>query len=330
MARNEQYPTGGSNSYVSKAAEEHLEGGNPFKQGSADEPIIDADAAAVSAVLSRDKPPPIIGTIHLDEKLDKGEVVPHSEQDREADNKGNEHNGHASTGQGHNQKNGHGNKLNIAPLFRPKEKSPVDTESGDGERNKKDENDGNDDDVGEDADRLPHSNGKPSLKHARGRSAEAGPEDVEDSDPEVHRITKRARRDSRSLLVDIGDDAREEERKMRANLGLRAVAGEGSDEDLSGQKADGASAGAEEDEQLSYTKEVKPMTTREGLLKPQGPEPASTEGAVGLDEVDEVDEQGDDDVVEAKRGDDYDVENYAEFEDDDDDMENLDPGERLV
>ncbi|KAK4246443.1 hypothetical protein C7999DRAFT_15449 [Corynascus novoguineensis] len=120
---------------------------------------------------------------------------------------------------------------------------------------------------------------------------------------------------------------------MRANLGLRAVAGEGSDEDLRGQKADRASAVAGEDEQLSYTKEVKPMPTREGLLKPQGPEPASAEDAVGLDEVDEVDEvdeQGDDDVIEPKRGDDYDVENYAEFEDDDDDMENPDPGERLV
>ncbi|KAL2172868.1 hypothetical protein VTG60DRAFT_46 [Thermothelomyces hinnuleus] len=274
--------------YVSKAAEEPLDGGNPFKKVPADEPIPDADAAAVSAVLNRDKPPPIMGTLQPREKLDAGKIVLRNGNGEPASKNGKDTNGHTKAG---TEKGGPGDGPRTVPLFRPKGPS----------------------------------------------AAEVGTEDVDGSDSDVRRIAKRARSDSRSLLVGPGDNAREEERKMRANLGRRAVVEEGEEgggEAPDRQRDGGASGDTQDDddvvvddEQVGYTNLVEPTTTRKGLLRPQDQDRTSTRDVNGLDEVDE---RGDDDDVEAKRVDDYDVENYAEFEDDDDDTENLDPGERLV
>jgi hypothetical protein len=109
---------------------------------------------------------------------------------------------------------------------------------------------------------------------------------------------------SRALLVRPNDDAQEEERKMRANASIRGVADD-DDEPLRKEK------------RVDHAAEVERM-------KPKGYDPTPTK------DVDDRGKKVEDDDIEAKRHDDYDVGNYAEFEDDDDDVESLDPGERLV
>ncbi|KAL2153414.1 hypothetical protein VTH82DRAFT_4569 [Thermothelomyces myriococcoides] len=332
MATNVQYPTGRSGPYVSKAAEEPLDGGNPFKQVSTDEPVSNADAAAVSAVLSRDKPPSIIGTLQPGEKLDSGKIVSRDGDDVPASKDDKNSNGHID---GVTEDGNSGNGARTAPLFRPKGESDTQTNAG-GEETQ--EEGGTEDDDGDDgfntddiSKAVSESNPRSSLKRSRSpSSAEVGTKDVDSSDSDTRHIAKRARRDSRSLVVEPGDSAREEERKIRANLARHAVVeeGEGEEEEGRGEVPDRHDDDNDDDnEQVGYTKVVEPETTREGLLRTQNPDRASTGVVEGMDEVDET---GDDDDVEAKRGDDYDAENYAEFEDDDDDTENLDPGERLV
>ncbi|KAL2164707.1 hypothetical protein VTH06DRAFT_2 [Thermothelomyces fergusii] len=305
------------NAYVSQAAEAPLDGGNPFKQVSADGPIPDADAAAVSAVLSRDKPPSLIRILQPSENLDSGKAVPQSGNPDEPRSKNARNtDGHLKAG---TEKGRSANGPRTAPLFRPKASSDVE------QREKGTDHHGNDNDGEEhieDANRVPEPPRRRSFKHPRSPSAaEVG---AAGSDSDARRIAKRARRDSRTLLVGPGDDAREEERRMRANLARRAVVEEG-EEGGAGEAPD-RWGGDDNSEQVGCTKSVNPQITRGGLLRRQGLDRTLTGDADGLDGVDE---EGDDEHVEAKRGDDYDVENYAEFEDDDDDKENLDPGERL-
>jgi hypothetical protein len=270
MPRDEQYTKNESDLYVDGLAEEGLGEGNPFKQDAADEPINDPDDAAMVALLSRDE-----------------NVEPDGE-----DNTGD---------QDQDQRHQHLNQPRTTNIFLRPADSPAAVAP----------EDANIDLSG------PHERRKSSSKHSRTLVGDpiaepaAASETADDSDPAVvNRLAKRARRDSRVLVIQPDDDVEEQDRKMRANVDLRDPdiaedAERKDDENESRQTAD-----SEDDDDFDRPPtEVAPMPLIDKISQHKDHEP------VPRDAADE------DDDIERKRGDDYDVENYAEFEDDDDDME---------
>ena len=297
MPRDAQYSKEESDLYVSEFAEDGLDEGNPFKQDPADQPIADPDAAAVAAVLSRND-----GTFEetndATDGLTNADITSAVEErqpgDKEEEDIGNglkfsseDGNSNARSVQAQADKDKlaeESDESRFAGLFTPKEESASASELN--ERNPE---------------------RRQSSPKRRGPLMDAvAADDVNDSDPEVRRLIKRARRDSRTLLVRPGDGVEEEDAKMRANLDLRGIVIKGNDaEDLEhGDKALDFPAGDDVDRPT----EVMPMTLMEKLSEHKDYE------LIPRDPGD------DDDDIEAKRGDDYDVENYEEFEDDQDDM----------
>jgi hypothetical protein len=143
-----------------------------------------------------------------------------------------------------------------------------------------------------------------SSKRPRGLVGDAFGDAVEEPDPEVGRLVKRARRDSHAVMIESGDDTKEEERKMRANVDVRDAEGE----DDGNADDEGEPRQIAEDD-FDRPTEVAPMPLMEKISEHKEHEPVERDAA------------DQDDDIETKGGDDYDVENYAEFEDDDDDME---------
>ncbi|KAK3315861.1 hypothetical protein B0H66DRAFT_272663, partial [Apodospora peruviana] len=184
------------------------------------------------------------------------------------------------------------------------------------------------------------NNGAPSDQHSPPKRRRSSPLEavtsdeavleIEGQDPEVRRLIKRARHDSQALLVKPGDDVSEEEAKMRANLELHGTSiVEEEREEKEGERPL-ALNGTEENQDVERSveeTEVEPGTFGRKRLQDDDNE---EERGIERDDGDE------DDDIEDKGGDDYDVENYANFEDDQDDvgqeMEELGPevDERLV
>ncbi|KAK4239299.1 hypothetical protein C8A03DRAFT_32637 [Achaetomium macrosporum] len=143
-----------------------------------------------------------------------------------------------------------------------------------------------------------------SSKHSPALVGDAIGDAAPESDPEISRLAKRARRDSRTLLIRPDDNVKEQHRKMRANLDLCDPAIE-EDENPDDKKEPRQAV----EDGFDRPTEVAPMPLVDKISQHKDHEP------VPRDATDQ------DNDIEAERGDDYDVENYAEFEDDDDDME---------
>lgn len=149
-------------------------------------------------------------------------------------------------------------------------------------------------------------------KHSR-TEAQAAVDAIDDaadgkpSDPELGRLAKRPRRDSRALLIQPDDDAKEEDRKMRANMESRR--GPAVDDDNAEHWDDGGEARQTAEDDFDRPTEVAPMPLMDKISQHKDHEPVPRDAA------------DQDDDIETKRGDDYDVENYEEFEDDDENME---------
>ncbi|KAK4124433.1 hypothetical protein N657DRAFT_633524 [Parathielavia appendiculata] len=189
---------------------------------------------------------------------------------------------------GHDQAE-HSHQPRSTNIFIPKEESAVGSEL---------------EDVNSDLAARPPEHVESSSKHGRAEDADAIGDAADEFDRDVQRLVKRARHDSRALLIKHGDDVEEQECKMHANLDLRAPVIEN---DEHKDNENGSQQTGEND--FDRPKEVAPMPRIEQLSGHKDHE------SVPRDAGDE------DDDVETKGGDDYDVENYAEFEDDDDDME---------
>ncbi|KAK3309405.1 uncharacterized protein B0T15DRAFT_506189 [Chaetomium strumarium] len=156
----------------------------------------------------------------------------------------------------------------------------------------------------------PHERRKPDSSSKHSRAVVGDPigdaTDKSDPDPEANRLIKRARRDSRALVIQPDDDAEEQDRKMRANADLRDPDTEDAKSKVEDDESETRQT-AEDD--FDRPNEVAPMPLLDKISQHKDHEP------VPRDATDQ------DDDIETKGGDDYDVENYAEFEDDDDDME---------
>ncbi|KAK0639517.1 hypothetical protein B0T16DRAFT_497591 [Cercophora newfieldiana] len=139
-------------------------------------------------------------------------------------------------------------------------------------------------------------------------------DEVDDSDPEVRRLIKRARKDGRSLLIKPDDDEKEEDKKMRVNKELFTTTFD-EDDDEDGQpdlaKEPSERAGLENEinyaagDEASRPTEATPIPLMEELGDHKHHE------AIPRDPGDT------DDDFEPKEGDDYDADNYEKFEDDD-------------
>jgi len=140
-----------------------------------------------------------------------------------------------------------------------------------------------------------------SLKRSRNTLIDEIAGNVEEVDPETRHLAKRARRDSHAILVQPGDDIEEEDAKMRANLIQHGILPE---DDMQTDETDEGASSSALTEDAGDTTEVEPVeqldNRQQNIHKSSG---------------------DDDDDIEAKRGDDYDPENYIRFEDDEDDAE---------
>ncbi|KAK4213869.1 hypothetical protein QBC37DRAFT_422256 [Rhypophila decipiens] len=185
----------------------------------------------------------------------------------------------------------------------------------------------------------------PDLTHSEGSSHED--HEPGDGDEDGRPAKKRRRKyseSSRDLLVQPGDDVEEEDRKMRANLQRFGStveeevesrndadpASEGHDQGLSAEntKPEDAASNVPADETTRPSESdatdvvgVEPVPLMDQLG--DGPGGMKKESMVIPDDDDEGTEKSEevkeDDDIEPKEGDDYDVENYAVFEDDQDD-----------
>ncbi|KAM7197546.1 hypothetical protein V8F33_005512 [Rhypophila sp. PSN 637] len=187
----------------------------------------------------------------------------------------------------------------------------------------------------------------PDLAHSESSSHEEHEPGHEDENRPAKRRRKKYSESSRDLLVQPGDDVEEEDRKMRANLQRigstveeevdQPKGGEGvSDENSHGEKLslpagnpaskDAApSAPADETNRPSESDAtdlvgVEPVPLMDKLG--DGPGDTKEESTVIPDDdegTEKPEEAEEDDDIEPKEGDDYDVDNYAVFEDDQDD-----------
>ncbi|KAK4113430.1 hypothetical protein N656DRAFT_778197 [Canariomyces notabilis] len=143
-----------------------------------------------------------------------------------------------------------------------------------------------------------------SAKHPRSIVDDATGDASNESDPEVRRLVKRARGDDgRAVIIQPDDDVEEQDRKMQANFDVRNP---GYDHD---HEIDENEPRQTAEEDFDRPTEVAPMPLVDKISEHRDHDPVPRD----------ADDQDDD--IETKRDDDYDVENYAEFEDDDDDME---------
>ncbi|KAK0622533.1 hypothetical protein B0T14DRAFT_513997 [Immersiella caudata] len=265
--------------YVSELTEDNLDDGNPFKQGSA-EPVVDADEAAMAAVLSR--------SLKEDQMDEATESI---ESNRDPANE-------------------KGMDVSAALQFQEHPATDPDEPRFSGLFSTSGES--------ADHDLLQDSNRPQKRKYSRSSSTNDGTaltddtttsSGVDDSDPEVRRLIKRACKDSRSLLIQPDDSEKEGERKMRANVDLVGTVDEGEDEQANGKMDENSDANDEIDfaasDEASIPSEAKSLTLMEKLGEGKEHKP------IPRDPGDE------DDDIEVKEGDDYDVENYEKFEDDD-------------
>jgi len=278
--RGPQYTKNDTDLYVSGVAEEELDDGNPFNQNNADEPepIPDKDEAAAAAIMSRDENAESNGQ--------------HNNNDNNEDQ----------------EKANYLNQPRTTNIF---------LREGDPATPLEPENTNTNLDL---ADPLQVGGGerrKSASKHPRGLvgdtlAGEAGDAD-EPSDPEVRRLVKKARRDSRALPIQPEDDADEQDRKMRANLDLSDPLIEDDDDSIPENVNDAKDERQKaEDQDFDRPTEVEPIPLIDKISEHKDHEPVVRDAG---DEDDDIEDRGDDD---------YDVENYAEFEDDDDDMEGPD------
>lgn len=263
MSGAEQYTLNkGTGLYVSDLAEEELE--NPFQQDPEDEVITDSNTAAAAVLMNRHGM--------------KGEVQPGSER-------------HQKT-----------NALRNGSL--PIAKIEENSSEGfppphiDGAVETVDDTL----DIGSNQHGSDPPRRRSSSKRTRNTLIDAISGNVEEIDPEARRLAKRARRDSHAILIRPGDDTKEEDAKMRANLIQHGIL---PNDDVHTDDVDEeASSSASPDEPGDPT-DVEPAQDLDNKRHQSVPKSA-----------------GDDyDDVEAKRGDDYDPDNYVRFEDDEDDVE---------
>jgi len=271
-----------SDMYVSEFAEEGLDERNPFKQATTDQPIADANDAAIAAVLSRS------------EESAERPIEP-TEQGLPTEKR----KAQSAASQTEEIPTPQVDEARFDGLFSPAPNSAVVASTSA--------------DTQEDHS-LDRKHRRSSSKGSPNPLLDAIATDAvndDDDDPEVQRLIKRARQDSRTLLIRPGDNERDEDNKMRANSDMRSTAYREDEEDdnvkgnsdRSEQEVDYA-AGDEADRPT----EAKPMTLMEKLSEHKDHDP------IPRDPGDE------DDDIEAKEGDDYDAENYEKFEDDQDGM----------
>lgn len=285
--RADQYTTNKETDlYIDGLAEDELDEGNPFKQISGVAAIADPNDAAVAALLSRKEP---------EETEEKGAASTPSEEDEPTTPK-TDHSppkGTDGVGKSATEQPNDGLAQNLSQALQEaarQESIPAETE------------------------RRGSTNKRP-----RGRLMNAVSEDVDDLDPETQHLVKRARRDSRSLLVQPGDDTAEEKAKMRANLIQRGVIVEEEDD---AKTSDGEEAAAPDAAGDSADRPVvvKPVPLMD---RPNGKSPMYR-ASMPRDEGDDYSD------MEAKGDDDYDPGNYVRFEDDEDDMGEVDEKDKTA
>ncbi|KAK4447149.1 hypothetical protein QBC34DRAFT_410532 [Podospora aff. communis PSN243] len=265
--RSDQFTKEETDMYVDNLAEDNLDGGNPFKQP-ANQTIADPDEAAMAAVLSRSL------NEDEDDKPTKSEHQPTIDKAKEKSVPGTEETPSTVS-----------DEPRFSGLFNTSEPTAQDLP----------------------AEETTHSQNR---KHSRSSPSEATAltsdtsSEVDDSDPEVRRLIKRARKDSRSLIIQPGDDEKEEEMKMRANVDLIGTAID--EEDIQPKNSQNAEENVDfvAGDEASRPTEATPIPLMDKLGEQEEHE------AIPLDPGDEED-------IEPKEGDDYDVGNYEKFEDDD-------------
>ncbi|KAM7183373.1 hypothetical protein V8F20_012641 [Naviculisporaceae sp. PSN 640] len=299
--RGPQYTKNDTDFYVSAAAEDPLaaedDSRNPFKQDPTQQPILDPDEAALAALngtyTSSNVGPKVASTAAPEATL--GEGVKTTPAKSQADN-ANE-----------NVEDNHGEGLSIERRRSSTKRSRADS----------------------------------SLDADEADEPSETEEDAESSQG-VAKKARRHRDSDNALVIQPDDTVEEEDRKMRANLQLVGTdidreddRDQDKDQQDNGDRANisRSTADAEEtvddDYNLSTSEdqqkrrqptksdnEVKPVPLMDQLTLPK-----TAEKVVSADNREIPRDVGDDDDdIEAKRDDDYDVENYAEYEDDQDDV----------
>ncbi|KAM7210447.1 hypothetical protein V8F06_014170 [Rhypophila decipiens] len=292
--RGPQYTKNDTDFYVSAAAEDSLvdedDSHNPFKQDPTQQPILDPDEAALAALngtcTTSNTGPKVASTVVPEPTLGEG-------------------------------------------VKKAEEESPADDNPGEGSSKER-----------------RRSSAKRSRADSSLDAEEAGEpfesEDAESSQP-VDKKACRHRDSDNPLVIKPDDTVQDEDRKMRANM--QRVGTEIDPEDDRDQNKDQQDNGgrtnnsttAEEsvDDDFDLSKSTDPNNKEENDQLKRRP-PTKSDNEVKpvplMDQLtlpktsDEVNQEiprdvgDDDDDIEAKMDDDYDVENYAEYEDDQDDV----------
>jgi len=290
ITRAEQYTANpDTDLYVSGLAEDDL-GNNPFEQNAdvEDRPATDPDAVAMAALLSRKEDAedgvgkegePQQGTA----STGGVHIVGEKEQ---AVGRGSEKTGDDANG---SRTNGAFKEGRPASTAEAAVREPETGAETDQTKTNADE---------------PRGQRRSSVKRPQGTLMDTvSGSNLNNLDPEVEHLAKRARRDSRVLVVQPGDNAEEEDAKMRANLLQHGIVPKDNGE-KNEKEEDAVSVVAGDDADHPIEVEALPLMNQLSEKKRRDSVPRD----VG----------DDDDDVEAKRDDDYDPGNYARFEDDDD------------